>query len=52
VRIRVKNSSLDEKGKEVVSSFVKGIVSQDWEGLQMVSLERFEVQMIPYYVCF
>jgi hypothetical protein len=25
------------------SSFVKGIVSPDWTGLQMVSLDRFEV---------
>jgi hypothetical protein len=28
----------------------KGIVSRDWKGLQMVSLDRFEVQRIPLYL--
>jgi hypothetical protein len=27
----------------VLDTGVKGIVSQDWKGLQMVSLDRFEV---------
>jgi hypothetical protein len=29
--------------KGPISKFVKGIVSPDWKGLQMVSLDRFEV---------
>jgi hypothetical protein len=31
---------------------LKGIVSPDWKGLQMVSLDRFEVKRIPLYVYF
>jgi hypothetical protein len=27
----------------IVVALIKGIVSPDWKGLQMVSLERFEV---------
>jgi hypothetical protein len=29
-----------------------GIVSRDWKGLQMLSLDRFEIQRIPDYVYF
>jgi hypothetical protein len=29
---------------------IKGIFSPDWKGLQMVPLDRFEVERIPHYV--
>jgi hypothetical protein len=31
------------KDADKMDSVVKGIVSRDWKGLQMVSLDRFEV---------
>jgi hypothetical protein len=34
------------------TTHIKGIVSPDWKGLQMVSLDRFEVYRIPLYVYF
>jgi hypothetical protein len=33
-------------------SLLKGIVSPDWKGLQMISLDRFEVYRIPLHVYF
>jgi hypothetical protein len=33
-------------------SFFKGIVSPDWKGLHMFSLDRFEVLRKPLYVSF
>jgi hypothetical protein len=30
-------------GGDVMAQLVKGIVSRDWKGLQMVSFDRFEV---------
>jgi hypothetical protein len=41
----------EQAKKEKFYSF-KGIVSRDWKGLQMVSLDRFEVLRIPLYVYF
>jgi hypothetical protein len=39
----VANRNTSKTIQTLMSSFIKGIVSPDWKGLQMVSLDRFEV---------
>jgi hypothetical protein len=42
-RLSKNNNNLYDDNLSVSHVFIKGIVSSDWKGLQMISLDRFEV---------